>query len=61
MGGGAVSWTLRTDADGIKVWRCSLYTDLNYAEINNFAEYGCPFSPYEKGFAGASILISRMS
>lgn len=45
-----MGWTLRKDADGTQVWRCSRYKDLNYAEINNFAEYGSPFSPYERGF-----------
>jgi hypothetical protein len=45
-----MGWTLRTEADGTQVWRCSRYADLNYAEINNFAEYGSPVSPYEKGF-----------
>lgn len=33
-----------------KVWKCTSYGDLNYAAINNFAEYGQPVSPYEKGF-----------
>ncbi len=33
-----------------KVWRCTRYSDLQYAEINNFAEYGQPFSPYEPGY-----------
>jgi hypothetical protein len=32
------------------VWKCSSYSDLNYAEINNLAEYGQPRSPYESGF-----------
>ena len=32
------------------VWKCTSYSDLNYAEINNFAEYGQPVSPYEPGF-----------
>ena len=32
------------------VWKCTAYSDLNYAEITNLAEYGQPFSPYEPGF-----------
>jgi hypothetical protein len=42
-----MGWTL--DRAG-GVWKCDSYADLNYAEINNLAEYGQPFSPYEKGF-----------
>ena len=38
-----MSWILD---EGRKVWKCSKYSDLNYAEINNLAEYGQPFSPY---------------
>lgn len=45
-----MGWTLRKDIDGTQVWRCTKYTDLNYAEINNLAEYGSPVSPYERGF-----------
>lgn len=45
-----MGWTLRKEADGTQVWRCTRYRDLNYAEINNLAEYGSPFSPYEKGY-----------
>lgn len=33
-----------------KVWMCTRYDDLQYAEITNFAEYGQPKSPYEAGF-----------
>lgn len=33
-----------------KVWRCTRYSDLQYAEINNFAEYGQPVSPYQSGY-----------
>lgn len=33
-----------------KVWRCTRYADLQYAEINNFAEYGQPVSPYQSGY-----------
>lgn len=36
--------------DSAKVWRCTSYADLQYAEINNFAEYGQPVSPYEPGY-----------
>ena len=39
-----MSWTL--DA-GRKVWICSSYSDLNGVTINNLAEYGEPFTPYE--------------
>ena len=42
-----MSWTL-DKAKGI--WKCTKYSDLNYAEINNLAEYGQPMSPYEPGF-----------
>ena len=42
-----MSWTLDTKTG---VWKCTSYADLNYAEINNLAEYGQPFSPYEPGF-----------
>lgn len=33
-----------------KVWKCTQYSDLQYAEINNFAQYGQPVSPYQPGF-----------
>lgn len=33
-----------------KIWKCSSYSDLQYAEINNFAEYGQPYSPYVQGY-----------
>ncbi|HEV7404000.1 MAG TPA: hypothetical protein VGO11_13765 [Chthoniobacteraceae bacterium] len=42
-----MSWSLDSQR---KVWKCTEYTDLDYAEINNLAEYGQPNSPYEKGF-----------
>ncbi|MEQ9406722.1 MAG: hypothetical protein RIK87_03310 [Fuerstiella sp.] len=32
------------------VWTCTSYSDLQYADINNFAEYGQPWSPYERSF-----------
>src|ERR1044072_6661291 len=42
-----MSWSL-DKATG--VWKCTKYSDLNYAEITNLAEYGQPMSPYEAGF-----------
>ncbi|MEO1618519.1 MAG: hypothetical protein AAFV88_21885 [Planctomycetota bacterium] len=33
-----------------KIWHCSNFADLQYVDINNFAEYGQPFSPYEAGY-----------
>ena len=33
-----------------KIWRCTSYSDLQFAEINNFAEYGQPVSPYRPGY-----------
>lgn len=36
-------------------WVCTNYSDLNYAEINNLAEYGQPFSPYERGFVHGHV------
>ena len=42
-----MSWTYDTTG---KVWRCTRYVDLQYAEINNFAEYGQPVSPYQPGY-----------
>jgi hypothetical protein len=42
-----MSWSYDTSA---KVWRCTRFSDLQYAEINNFAEYGQPVSPYEAGY-----------
>ncbi len=33
-----------------KVWTCTSYSDLQYNEINNFAEYGQPSSPYQTGY-----------
>ena len=43
----AMTWTLDSSK---KVWKCSSYSDLHYAAINNLAEYGQPKSPYERGF-----------
>jgi hypothetical protein len=42
-----VSWTLDKAAG---IWKCTKYSDLQYAEITNLAEYGQPMSPYEPGF-----------
>ncbi len=42
-----MSWTFDTTA---KVWRCTNYSDLQYVEINYFAEYGQPVSPYQPGY-----------
>ena len=42
-----MSWSLDRKR---KVWVCTSYSDLNYREIDNLAEYGQPSSPYEKGF-----------
>ena len=42
-----MSWSY--DA-GAKIWKCTNYSDLQYAEINNFAEYGQPVSPYQAGY-----------
>jgi hypothetical protein len=42
-----MSWTYDAVA---KVWRCTNYSDLQYLEINNFAEYGQPVSPYQPGY-----------
>nr|WP_143548004.1 hypothetical protein [Rhodopirellula sp. SM50] len=33
-----------------QVWRCTNFSDLQYAEINHFAEYGQPVSPYQSGY-----------
>lgn len=42
-----MGWTLDKKSG---IWKCSQYSDLQYAEIVNFAEHGEPFSPYEPGF-----------
>lgn len=42
-----MGWTLDKAS---KIWKCRRYSDLNYAEITNLAEYGQPMSPYEAGF-----------
>ena len=42
-----MSWSFDTVT---KVWHCTLFSDLQYAEINNFAEYGQPVSPYQPGY-----------
>lgn len=42
-----MSWSYSTAS---KAWVCTSYSDLNYAQINNLAEYGQPRSPYENGY-----------
>lgn len=42
-----MSWSFDTTR---KTWTCTSYSDLQYAEINNFAEYGQPVSPYVRGY-----------
>lgn len=42
-----MSWSFDT---ATRVWRCTNFSDLQYAEINNFAEYGQPVSPYQPGY-----------
>jgi hypothetical protein len=42
-----MSWSYDATSN---VWRCTRFEDLQYAEINNFAEYGQPVSPYEAGY-----------
>jgi len=39
-----MSWTLDRAR---KVWGCSKFFDLDGTTINNFAEYGQPYTPYE--------------
>lgn len=40
-----------------RVWQCTEYADLQFAEIENFAEYGQPRSPYEPGFISEETSI----
>ncbi|MCA9139696.1 MAG: hypothetical protein KDB00_23150 [Planctomycetales bacterium] len=42
-----MSWSYHT---ATQAWHCTVFSDLQYAEINNFAEYGQPFSPYQSGY-----------
>ena len=42
-----MSWSLDRTRN---VWVCTSYSDLNFREIDNLAEYGQPSSPYERGF-----------
>ncbi len=39
-----MSWEL---IQSTGIWRCSRYADLDAVAINNLAEYGQPFSPYD--------------
>ena len=44
-----MGWTLRrTETENI--WVCTSYDDVTGGVMNDFAEYGQPFSPYERGF-----------
>lgn len=45
-----MGWRLIEDGAGRKIWRASEYTDLQYADINNLAQWGQPNSPYEDGY-----------
>jgi len=45
-----MAWVLDKER---KVWKCSSYSDLDGDTINNFAQWGEPFTPYEHpGFDG---------
>ena len=46
--------TWRYDATR-QIWACTSYSDLQYAEINNFAEYGQPWSPYQQGYVHSHV------
>lgn len=39
-----MSWEL---IESTGIWRCTRYADLDVVDINNLAEYGQPFSPYD--------------
>ena len=43
-------WTLIQNTSGHKIWRATEYADLQYAEINNLAQYGQPRNPDQDGF-----------
>ncbi len=45
-----MGWKLKSKSGGRYVWACDFYTDLQLYNINNLAEYGQPFDPYEPGF-----------
>lgn len=45
-----MTWTRARDDDSRWAWVCSDYSDLQYADINNLAEYGQPYSPYNSQF-----------
>jgi hypothetical protein len=42
-----MSWSLDK---GRNVWKCTEYSDLQYDEIINFAQWGQPRNPYQPGF-----------
>src|SRR5690242_2338636 len=42
-----MSWSLDK---GRNVWKCTEYSDLQYDEIINFAQWGQPRNPYQRGF-----------
>jgi hypothetical protein len=44
-----MSWSLIRQGSNY-VWRCTFYTDLRSLEINNLAEWGQPFNPYQQKF-----------
>ncbi len=50
--GTTVSWSYNSSSTA---WACTEYADLNYVEINNLAEYGQPFSPYETGYVHSFV------
>ena len=46
-----MSWSFVANSGGSGgVWKATRYDDLHYAEINNLAQYGQPYSPYESGY-----------
>jgi hypothetical protein len=44
-----MSWSLIKQGTNY-IWRCTSYTDLRSLEINNLAEWGQPFNPYQPKF-----------
>lgn len=42
-----MSWTLDKARN---IWKCSIFSELNAGAINNLAEYGEPYSPYDSRF-----------
>ena len=55
-----MSWKMLKEK-GKVIWECSLYSDLQYNEINNFAQYGQPSSPYQTGFVHDDAYIPDFS